>query len=257
MNCVSCGAIITADKKKCPYCGAINPEYDRRAKKLSALDREMDMAKEQTKRTFLTLWQDRLCNIFLIASIVLFFCIIGAMRVGKNLGNNLQSVKPVVTGKADMKVLDEYYNSKEYDRLYEYMTRNNLMGKEEYDKYSQAAAITHCMDKFREAAYMYVEYARGDRDNTKFGFTAEYVVDEAHFVYDYRFEEGEAAYLAHRDLDPENEKLYQDCKDEIRMIMTHYLLMTDEEFDDCFETENYYTLDYAEIIKERTGYFEY
>ena len=153
--------------------------------------------------------------------------------------DNLQSVKPVVTGKADMKVLDEYYNSKEYD------------------KYSQAAAITHCMDKFREAAYMYVEYARGDRDNTKFGFTAEYVVDEAHFVYDYRFEEGEAAYLAHRELDPENEKLYQDCKDEIRMIMTHYLLMTDEEFDDCFETENYYTLDYAEIIKERTGYFEY
>lgn len=257
MKCISCGAIITSDQKKCPYCGAKNPEYERKALKIKSLEKEHEEAKEQSKKTFKTIWQDKLCNIFLVAAIVLFVCIIGAMIVGNTLGEVLKVFKPSL-GKAEYtKQMEEYYGAGDYDLLYKYMSDNELFEKEEFYKYSQAAHMNHTMNEFRVAAYPYIQYAKGEKTKIERSTSAANVVSSAHFMYDWRFAEGETAYLNNVEMDPSNVEMYNEYLDEIRYIFTTYFKLTDEELEDFFYGSGFYVSDYDEVIKERTGYFEY
>lgn len=257
MNCISCGAIVTSDKRKCPYCGAKNPEYERKAIRMRALDRAQEEAKQQTKRTFKTIWEDRLCDIFLAASIVLLVGILGAMAMGKNVGSNLQKYKPSLS-KGEFKAqMEEYYAAGEYDELYNFMLRNNLFENEDYYKYSQAANINFSMNRFRAAVYPFVEYVNGDRADTKYTLSADSVMSNAHFVSDWRYAEGEKVYLNQIEMCPENVEFYKQCTDEVRYILINYLMLSEEETDEYLFGQGFYEGDYGTIVKERTGYFEY
>lgn len=248
MNCVSCGAIITSDQKRCPYCGAKNPEYERKNAIFSWLDIQYEDAKDRTK--------NRIVNFFLASVVVLFVSIVSAMLLGYGIVKTAEGIRIIQTGNSYVSAMEEYYSQGEYEKLNSFMEQNDLFGKEKYYKYSQAAHIIQGMNDFRAAAYPFVEYVNGERSDTKYTCGADSLVFRAHTVADWRFLEGEKVYLEQVLLCEENEQLYQDCMTEMKYVFLYYFGMTEEEFNDCFYGDGFYSGDYARIIEERTGYFD-
>ncbi len=49
VNCKNCGAPLSLDQAYCPHCGTPNPEAQEHLKKLSQLDKDFKLAKEEVK----------------------------------------------------------------------------------------------------------------------------------------------------------------------------------------------------------------
>lgn len=247
MKCISCGAIVASDQKKCPYCGAKNPEYERKNAIFGFLNSQYIDAKDKT--------QNIIANFLLAAVVLLLVSIVSAMVLGYGLVRTADGIRFIRTGNSHVAKMEEYYTTGEYEKLYSYMEQNNLFEKEKYYKYSQAAHIVQAMNDLRVGVYPFIEYANGERSDTKYTYNVENILSRAHIVEDWRFLEGEKVYLEQIPLCKENEPLYDECMTEMRYIFTGYFGLTNEEFDDCFLKGGYYSNSYAELIKERTDFF--
>lgn len=249
MNCISCGALITSNQKKCPYCGAPNPEYERKHLILKRLDNQKKTAEMQTRRTFRTIWQDKLCNICLAASIILFFLSFVAIIIGIIAAGGIKEVLKKTNHSEYYRQMEEYYNAGEYGKLDAYMSENELFDPEYNYRNGQAALMYSYMTNFRVSIYPYVDYLNGNLDKLppmKSGWTILY---DAQNVLCRRLS-------AYPEIHPENQELYDSYRAEIKDVLTTYFNLTEEEFEDCFSDNTFFKPEYEDILLERNDFIE-
>ena len=248
MNCASCGAVITSDQKRCAYCGTLNPEYERKHHILRGLERQKRAAEIETKRTFRTIWRDKLCNICLIGSIVLLVLSVGAVLMGIIIAGSLKDFLVASNLGEYSRQMEEYYDAGEYGKLHAYMSDNELFDPKTNYRNGQAALMYRFMTDFRLNTYPYIEYLDGgvDLPYMKSGWTILY---DAQKVLCW----GLSVYP---DIHPDNQQMFDDYRAEIKDVFLTYLGLSDEEFEDCFSDDKFYKSEYDDILLERNDFIE-
>lgn len=249
MNCVSCGALITSKHKKCPYCGAKNPEYERKSIILKGLDAEKREAEAETKRTFKTIWQDKLCNICLVASIALFVLSFAAIIIGIIIVGGVRELMLKFNYKEYQTQMDAYFNAGEYGQLDAYMDDNELFDYENNYRNGQAALMYSFMTEFRVNVYPYIEYLHGKNVDLRYRKSAWTILYDAQKTLCWQLS-------VYPDIHPENQAQYDSYRKEIKDVLITYFNLTEEEFEDCFEGGKFYKSEYEDILLERNDFIE-
>lgn len=244
MNCVSCGAVITSKQKKCPYCGSKNPEYERKFLILRSLDKQQEAAEQEVKRTFKTIWQDKLCNICLVSSILLFVGMFAAVIVSSFVSGGVILFRGLGKGEEQQAKMEEYYQAGDYGKLDQYMNDYELFDPEKNYRYGQAALLYDFMTHFRVSVYPYIEYMDGGNVDLRYRPGAWSILYNAQMVLCIK----NSVYPT---VDPDNQAQYDAYRKEIKNVFVNYLNITEEEFETWFANDSVTLSEYVEILDER------
>ena len=135
VNCKKCGAPLSLDQEKCPYCGEVNEEAREHLQKLAKLDKDYKKTKQEvisevkkTKKGYNLLV---LLIMLLLANLVLIPFWGASYEIAEKVAVSDKDVNEV---KAQLKIL---LDSKEYPEFVICYDRNNANWRE-YSEYSQA-----------------------------------------------------------------------------------------------------------------------
>ena len=240
MICKNCGGKFDKDELVCPYCGFENYEQavdeqqdyiDDYREKTKELKKEPKKLARLSGKVVLLLFGGVLA-LFLLA-LVIASVIRGLSGDDKNLGKH----------KEDIGILEEYYNQKEYQKLYDYMDEMDNRYSDSYEKY-------------------YIVYRMYD----DYKFVDEQAADCAKLYAEFQYEnEGEnlvySLYLCCDNLNKlrelrENGYVYgekevaEDFEQKFKAVMSNHLKMTDEEIDEAINMYEGSLDTYRDICKE-------
>lgn len=249
MNCISCGALIESEQKRCPYCNAINPEYERKTFIRRGLAKQRQEAEVETRKTFKTIWGDKLCNICLIASISLLGLSIVAILVGIILVGGIMNWRVTSNMSHHKQMMDEYFAEGEYGKLNAYMDRYDLFDYEKNYRNGQAALMHSFMVDFRVNVYPYVEYLSEGKAKPQYAKSSWTILYDAQKVLCWKLS-------VYPDIHPDNQQLYDSYRQEIKDILVTYFSLTEEEFEDCYEDGKFYKNEYEDILLERNDFLD-
>ncbi len=245
MKCSYCGYEYGDDELKCPFCGAENTEEAR--ERQHALLRELDKENGQIRSLFGQLLTEqgkrtlRIGKIILLAIPVFFLIVLVVSLIRPLLADQLMQSR---LGK-----LEVWLQNGEYEKITDYVDEHGLYSYE-YNKYWDVAQC-----------YQYLNYVAEDLewyDSTE-PSDAKSQTSCLSFIISDCINGLETAEAALEDeLYMGNETALEDIRSQLHNMLSHTLLLTDEEIKairnishehDTYGSELY--LDYARLARER------
>lgn len=249
MNCKTCGSDYKTRELKCPYCGNVNLLGKLWQVEKTEAEKEYETAKKDYNKRVSPYVLNRLlsrailicglvCGLFVVGFTVVILIIGG----GKTLYAKMDSKKLNAT-------MEQYCEAEQWDELYAYMRKYDILGTERY-RFSQAALFGSAFTNFQ-----------GD----KLQFLALSEEEKQEDTRKLKDSIGSGLKLYHgkvgiySDIDPENVAMHENFKEEVLSYFVGTLGLTMEELETAL-TETFISTEEEErlvaLAKERRAWNE-
>lgn len=239
MICKNCGGAFDKDELLCPYCGCENYEQavDEQQDYIEDYRDKTNALKKEPKR--IARFSGKVILMVFVGIFAMFVIILFAASAIRGLSD---SDKNLDKHKEDIEILEEYYNQKAYQELYDYMDKMDNRYSDSYEKYY---IIYRMYDDYifveeqaAESAQLHSEYQFED-DGEIFIYYVYLCCDNINRIIELR----ENGYVYGE------EEVVEDFEQKFKDVMTNHLKMTDEEINEAINMYEGKTSTYEDICK--------
>jgi len=219
LNCKNCGAHYRTRELKCPYCDTENIIGKLWKVQRTEAEQEYEAERKKAGRILSPYVADRiLSRILVVTAAVGVICTAVCVAVLLII-DSAGSIYAGLNKDKVEKTMETYYNEGRFDELYEYMSKYDLIGSDNY-AYSQAALISYDYESYMNDKLTFWELS--DEDKAEDTYYLEYAIKNSADVY--RLDAG-----LYSEPDSKNEKLIDEYRKEIMSFWVGTLKLTEEE----------------------------
>ncbi len=219
MKCKNCGADYRTRELKCPYCGTENAIGKIWLIERQEADRELEQAKRSGGMGRFLYVADKVMNRILLISVILFLLLAAAAMILSAGESAYKSWYKKTHIKEMEQTMQELYESRKFEELYDYMDDHDLFSKEYY-AYSQSCFINYDYQCFK--TYMLMFLSLSEEDQKKWPYLLENALKYSVDVYS--IDAG-----LYSEETPVNQELYRQFRLEIMSFWKGMLGMSEEE----------------------------
>ena len=242
MICKNCGGKIEKDDLVCPYCGYENFEQAVEEQE-EFVDNYSKMTKEVKKKPEKAAKKaGKIIILMVLLAIILFAIVLAVAFIIRKSGGEDKKVEEY---KQHIEILEQYYVDDDYKKMFTYMEGLDDNHYSVYEKYSIACDLyddyLFAKDCTVDAVDIYGEY-KGDPEVLSF-----YIRLNCQNLNDIKL-------LRENEYEYEEKKAAEYFEKKNRETMKKYLLMNDEEIEECLEIytgEDEVYIEIAEILLDR------
>ncbi|MCR5716848.1 MAG: hypothetical protein K6G23_08385 [Lachnospiraceae bacterium] len=243
MKCKNCGANYRTIKMNCPYCGAENRLGRIWHAEQSEAERAFEEARKEQHRKYSPFILNRWLNRGILIALSMIVLSIVIVLAASLLDSLVPKIRYHRNAEKIEALMESYYQSGDYRMLRTMMDEYDLYGQDRY-VYSQACFLYYDYRDFTADKYTVLQdILMGDGiSETRLQLA---------LMHARRFcicSLGDYSALA-----PENEDYYLNCLDEIKAFLVGYLGMTEHEWTDLCDADQFYDEDVitATLMKRR------
>lgn len=147
MKCKKCAAHYKTRELKCPYCGNSNALGKVWMAERTEAELEYERARREMGRKISPFVLNRVLGRILLIGCCLFGVILFLSFVIVFINSFMETTGKTAISAEDRAIMERYYEEKEYLRLYEYMSKKDLIDSSNYT-YSQAGLLANEYNRY-------------------------------------------------------------------------------------------------------------